>query len=80
LFRFNHFFFPGRNIFTFAWDWLVVDLICLAMNGANLGGYLKCARAGRSLTQAATNYAVNYAVNDAMNGNRGGGQSDNDFN
>jgi hypothetical protein len=76
VFTFAWFIFSFKNVFTLSWDWLVVDLICLSMNCANLFGYLKCANAARSLSNAATNYAVQYAVSNAtgrMTSNGGGG-------
>lgn len=76
-----------KNLVFLGWDWLIVDIVGVALCGANLGGYLKCANAARALSRAATQYAVSYAVSDVQGRLGGGGNSgsssntnSNDFN
>lgn len=64
-----------KNLITLSPNWIIVDIMGLALCGANLGGYLKCANAARSLGRAASQYAVSYAVGEAAGRFTGGSGS-----
>ena len=61
--------FALKNAITLRGGWLIIDIVGLSLSGANLTGYLKCAKAAGSLKAAAGRYAVNYAVDQAVGGN-----------
>eukprot|EP01130_Rhizamoeba_saxonica_P000223 TRINITY_DN10211_c0_g1_i1.p1 TRINITY_DN10211_c0_g1~~TRINITY_DN10211_c0_g1_i1.p1 ORF type:complete len:200 (-),score=31.87 TRINITY_DN10211_c0_g1_i1:60-599(-) len=52
------------QLFTFAWNWAILCGLGVAMNGANVVGYIKCAReAKKKVQKMATEFMVKQAVN-----------------
>jgi len=55
-------------IFRLKLVWLIVNLVCIALSGANLVGYIKCAKDARKKVKGmAQSYIVGTIVNQAIN-------------
>ncbi|KAF2072380.1 hypothetical protein CYY_006298 [Polysphondylium violaceum] len=56
------------SVFRLKLVWLIVNVVCIALSGANLVGYIKCAKDARKKVKGmAQSYIVGTIVNQAIN-------------
>lgn len=57
-----------KQLLTLTWNWAILCGLALALNAANVTGYIKCAREARKqLTEMATSFVVGEAIKNMTN-------------